>query len=373
MLPTSLKTYRATAVVRFPGIDAYVDPILESIATHDMVVEAAAGIHHFRSSFGHATLEVLEDGLRLTAEAADAGGLNRVKHALVGPIGFIAARETMDILWEGDHAEPALPDDLRILQVTSIEDIAPRLRRITFRGENLERYDRADQLHCRLIFQPRGISEPLWPMLDHRGHVVWPDAGAVPTRVYTIRHIHAARREIAVDFALHSNPGPATQWAMDARQGDVVGILGPAAHGPKDAGFYVLIADETGLPGVARIVETLPATATGLALIEVDSDADELPMRCPEGMSIVWLHRNGADPGTTTLLQDALRRVEWPDNADRTFVWGGCEHKGFSAIHRYLKTEVGLPRDRFLLYSHWHRSLSEEEIIAIGGKAYLPE
>jgi NADPH-dependent ferric siderophore reductase len=78
-------------------------------------------------------------------------------------IGFIAAREELEIHWEGDHAEPALPDDLRILDVKAIEDIAPRFRRITFRGENLERYDRDDQLHCRLIFQPRGISAPPWP------------------------------------------------------------------------------------------------------------------------------------------------------------------------------------------------------------------
>lgn len=90
-------------------------------------------------------------------------------------------------------------------------------------------------------------------------------------------------------------------------------------------------------------------------------------------MQISWLHRDGASPGTTTLLEDALRDVQWPANPQRTFVWGGCEHKAFSAIHRHLKTEVKLPRDRFLLYSHWHRSLSEEEIIAIGGEAYLPE
>lgn len=373
MSPIINKRYRASAMVQFANIRKYLEPIVESIAIHDMTVEEEDGVHHIRSPFGTATFEATGNGFKLTAEAPDAGGLNRLKHALVGPIGFIASREKLEIQWEGDHAEPALPADLRILHVKSVEDIAPRFRRIVFRGKNLERYDRDDQFHCRLIFQPRGIAEPRWPMLDHRGHVVWPDDKAVPTRVYTIRHIDAAREEITIDFALHANPGPATCWAIDARAGDLAGILGPAANGPKHAEFYVLVGDETALPGIARVLENLPAGANGHAFIEVDSKIDELALRGPNGLSISWLHRNAADAGTTTLLEDALGTMQWPDNAERTFVWGGCEHKAFSAIYRRLKRGIGLPRDRFLLYSHWHRSLSEEEIIATGAEAYLPQ
>lgn len=367
------KRYRASATVQFAKISEYVEPIIESIATHDMTVEEAGGVHHIRSTFGDATFEATENGFRLTAEAPDSGCLNRLKHALVGPIGFIVAREKWVIQWEGDHTEPALPADLRMLHVKSVEDIAPRFRRIVFRGDNLERYDRDDQFHCRLIFQPRGTVEPRWPMLDHRGHVIWPDDKAVPTRVYTIRHIDAAAQEITIDFALHANPGPATRWAMDARPGDLAGILGPAANGPKPAEFCVLVGDETALPGIARILENLPATATGHALIEVDTKADELPLRCPVGMAVAWLHRNGADAGTTTLLEDRIRTIKWPETLDTVFVWGGCEHRAFSAVHRYLKKDIGLSRKRFVLYSHWHRHLSEEEIIATGAEAYLPQ
>ncbi|MDX3925904.1 MAG: siderophore-interacting protein [Shinella sp.] len=370
---TNGKRFRASAAVQFEKINDYVEPIVDSIATHDMTVEKNGGIHHIRSPFGDATFEATGNGFRLTAEASDPGGLNRLKHALVGPIGFIAARENLDIHWEGDHAEPTLPDDLRILRVQTVENLSPRFRRIVFKGENLDRYARKDQLHCRLIFQPRKIAEPRWPMLDHRGHVVWPDNAAVPTRVYTIRHINTAKQEISIDFALHTNPGPATLWAMDAKPGDIAGILGPAANGAKDAEFYILAGDETALPGIARILEHLPATATGHAFIEVDIPGDKLPLSCPTGISITWLHRNGKAAGTTTLLEDATRSVHWPENLMSAFFWGGCEHKAFSAIHHYLRKEIRLPRDRFVLYSHWHRSLSEEDIIATGADAYLPQ
>lgn len=373
MSSTANRRYSASAAVQFARIDEYVDPIVEAIATHDMTIEKRGAVHHIRSPFGKATFETRQGGFKLTVEATDPGGINRLKHALVGPICFIAAREKLDIRWEGDHTAPTLPDDLRLLHVRSIEDITSRFRRVTFKGENLERYDRDDQLHCRLIFQPRGIATPHWPMLDHLGHVVWPKNSAVPTRVYTIRRIDTGRQEITIDFALHAHAGPATQWAMDARAGDLVGILGPAANGPKPAKFHVLAGDETALPGIARILESLSRDATGHAFVEVDGKADELPLECPSGVTIHWLHRNGAAAGTTTLLPDAVRSVLWPKNREEAFFWGGCEHKAFSAIYRHLRKEIELSKERFVLYSHWHRSLSEEQIIATGAEAYLPQ
>ena len=50
-----------------------------------------------------------------------------------------------------------------------------------------------------------------------------------------------------------------------------------------------------------------------------------------------------------------------------------CEHKAFRAIHRYLRHDLGLPAARQVLYSYWHRTLSEEQIIEIGAPAYLAE
>jgi NADPH-dependent ferric siderophore reductase len=366
------RIYRATAAVVFPRIADYTAAFVDSIATHDMTIECRDGAWEIGSAFGRARFVPGTTGFDLSVEADDPGALNRLKHALVGPIGFIAARERPDIIWDGDHTESALPDDLRILTVAGIDDLTPRLRRITFRGDDLGRYDRDDQLHCRLIFQPRGTTEPCWPMLDHRGHVVWPDDKAIPTRVYTIRRIDSSDGEFVVDFALHADPGPATRWALDARLGDVVGVLGPAAHAPRPAEFYVLIGDETALPGIARILEGLPRTALGHAFIEVDGFGDQLQLHCPPNFAIHWLCREGRPAGTTTLLLDAIKTVTWPADKRQAFLWGGCEHAAFSAIHRHLRRDINLPRDRFIFYSHWHRAMSEEDIIAKGAEAYLP-
>ncbi|WP_313061149.1 siderophore-interacting protein [Agrobacterium cavarae] len=373
MSSTTKRLFQAHATVKLASIDTYVEPFIEALASHDMIVSKRGTLQDLESPFGKATFEPVEDGFKLTAEAHDPSSLNRLKHALVGPICFIASREKLDIDWVGDYAEPALPDDLRFLHVVSINDISPTFRRIVFHGENLERYDRDDQLHCRLIFQPRGIGNPVWPRLDHRGHVVWPPEGAVPTRVYTIRGIDVSKGQIIIDFALHENPGPATRWALAAQIGDLVGILGPAANGPKPAKFYVLAGDETALPGIARILETLDDDATGIAFIEIATAEDKLPLQKPKGMTMRWLHRQDAAPATTTLLPDAVRSVAWPENRDEAFFWGGCEHKTFAKIYRHLRREVSLPKERMIFYSHWNKSLSEEDIIARGSSEYLPE
>ncbi|GLK71538.1 siderophore-interacting protein [Ancylobacter dichloromethanicus] len=370
--PRLPRLYRATASVVFPRLTRFLDPILDAIATHDMSVTRADGVYQVTGPFGRARLDARPGLLHLAVETTDRTAFNRLKHALVGPISFIAASERLDIVWTGDMVGAAPPDDLRVLEVAQARMLTPRMRRITFHGDNLARYDRPDQLHCRLIFQPKGVATPEWPALDDRGRVVWPERQTLATRVYTIRRIDAAAGEIAIDFALHERPGPATRWAMAAEPGDIVGILGPAANGVKPATFHVLAGDETGLPGVARILEQLPGDARGLAFIEIDNPSEQQLLAHPPGVELRWLRRDGAPAGSTSLLPDAVRSVVWPDDRDGVFFWGGCEHGAFRQIHRMLRREVGLPSERQTFYSHWNRTLSEEEIIATGAEAYLP-
>lgn len=366
------KRFSARAVIAFPRVSAFLADILDSIATHDMEVAPRGAGHVVSSRFGIATIEAGEGILALTVGTDDADHLNRLKHALAGPIGFIARTENLALRWSGDITGPSLPDDLRQLRVLRTHAVSPRTKRVVFAGENLERYDRPDQIHCRLLFQPEGTIDPQWPRLDDDGRVVWPASGGVPSRVYTIRQIDAVAGLITIDFFLHDKPGPATRWAIEARPGNTVGMLGPAGNGPKPADWYLLAGDETGLPGIARILADLPEQARGVALVEVDGGEDEQPLRHPFGVELRWLHRTGLRPGPSTLLVEAVRDCAWPDDLASALFWGGCEFQAFRAIHRHLREVIRLPRDRRVLYSHWHRGMSEEDIIAVGREAYLP-
>lgn len=362
----------ASATIAFPTLADYLDPILASIATHDMTVQYSDGRYEVTSTFGLAFLEARPAELRISVHTKDSQALNRMKHALTGPIGFIAARERPEIHWTGDKGGRVSLEDLRVVRVACVRQLTPNMRRIVFQGEDLAHLNRADQMHCRLIFAAKGVTSPIWPMLDDHGRIVWP-GGKMPTRVYTIRAIDTARATLTIDFALHDRAGPATQWALAAVPGELVGVVGPAAGGPKPASFYVFAGDETGLPGIARMLESLPDEARGHAFVEVRDAREELPLAKPAGIELHWLHRLGAPAGNTTLLPDAICGLSWPTDLNDVFVWGGCEHKAFRAIHRFLKHDIGLASAQQVLYSHWHRTLNEEQIVEIGAEAYLPE
>ena len=371
--PSKDLRFRAMAEVDFPRIDDFFALIVDSIATHDMQVVRQNKSCRVVSDIGVATLETRPGKLFLSVEAEDGASLNRLKYALYGQISFIAASEKPVIDWSGDDTGLTPFDELRVVTVSRAFLITPHMRQIVFSGEDLGRFDRMDQLHCRLIFQPKGTLQPEWPGLDANGHIVWPEGRKLETRVYTIRAIDAAKGEVTIDFALHPQAGPATRWAMEAAPGDIVGMVGPAANGLEPAEFYVLAGDETALPGIARILEALDRSATGHVFIEVSCPEEVQQLACPSGISVNWLFRDGKPAGTTSLLEDAVRAVSWPTDLSSASFWGGCEHGAFRRIHRLLRHDRGLPRARMVLYSHWHRTLSEEQIIEQGASAYLPD
>ena len=358
----------ASTTVAFPRIAAFLEAILDSLAAHDMTVAAEDGAHVARSPFGEARLEPGDGALTIHVRAATGPELNRVRHAITGLIGFVAKTEQLDIRWEGDVAGATLPPDLRILTVREIQALTPRMRRVVFEGADLGRFATGEQIHTRLLFQPEDAVFPEWPLLDDAGLIQWPGGTQrLGSRVYTLRHVDASAGRLWIDFFDHGGEGPGARWLRRARPGDVVGALGPAAHGPKPARRMILAGDETGLPGIARILEDAPQETRGLALISVADAAERQPLRAPSGMEVRWLLRN--ERPDTQPLAAAIRLLDWGADRAHLSVWIGCEFHEFRTIRHFLRDEVKLPAAQVVAFSHWRRGMSEEDIIAVGGDA----
>lgn len=362
----------AQTTIPFPKISQYLDTIIESFSAHDMKLRPDGADYIVLSSYGTARLCPRPQALVLTLEAAEPAAFNRLKHELTGLLDFVARPENLTITWTGDAAGAVLPSDLRVLTVREVSDLTPRLRRVTFEGRDLARYAASDQIHCRLLFQGKDVAEPQWPRLNDDGRIVWPASGVLASRIFTVRRVDPEAGTLDIDFVLHGGDGPGATWAASAAPGDIVGILGPAAHGPRPAARYLLAGDETGLPGIARILEELPATATGVALIEVADAAEEQEIDGPPGVDIRWLHRDGAAPGTTSLLVDALRAEDLRGVGDDLFAWVGAEYSAFRDMRSYLRNEVGLSASQMVAFSHWRHGMSEADIVKAGIAAVLP-
>lgn len=368
-------TLAARSVIDFPAIGRYLDRIKASLAAHDLTVRNIAG--GFEALACDARAEVLPGPgtLTLRVHACDPAAFNRLKHSLTGLIAFTARAENLTLSWHGDKVGPTLPPDLRVLTLADRERITPHCLRLRFKGEDLARFDDVGQLHGRLIMHPHGGPDARWPMLDDEGLIVWPDAGhPFDTRLFTIRHVDPRAGILTIDAARHQGAGraPARNWLETAEPGATAAILGPAAHGLAPARHYVLAGDETALPAIARMLENLPATARGAALIEIPDDDGIQPLDAPDGMSVRWLSRHGAPAGTTALLEDAVRGLDWPQDLEDTFFWCGCEFDAYLRIRRHLQETVRLPAARQVMFAFWRKGMSEPDIVAAGADAIAP-
>lgn len=341
-------------------------PLCEHLVEHEAVITEVNGTTIIALDGSQARIDLTATALEVSVEAPDASTLLEMKRAIAGHVVEFAPKGAVpEICWIGDGTGPALPPEFRILTVTGVERITPHMARIRFKGENLARYDQLDALHVRLFIPPVGVAEPSWPMVGEDGLLLPSPAETRPlVRKYTIREIDVALGTLALDFVLHEDAGPGSAFAFRAQAGDRIGMAGPGGRGLKPAERYVFLTDETGLPAVARMLEHLPAEAVGQVFIEVADAGEEQPLRHPAGMTLTWLHRGSAAPGSVTLLQDAFATVDWPADGPSSYLWAAAEHATFKAIRAASRSKLRPERDQNLVVSYWRAGASDEEHVA---------
>ncbi|HEU0257230.1 MAG TPA: siderophore-interacting protein [Microbacteriaceae bacterium] len=229
-------------------------------------------------------------------------------------------------------------------QVARVRQISDVFTRVTLAGEQLAGFHPCGplgprDLRVKLIFpEPGGRIRvrpeatrgwfPRWRALDpaERGLL----------RTYTaraIRHGPGATPEVDIDFVMHGHDdesrGPGATWAAGVAEGDDVVLIGPSRAAPHPEGIewrppdasaahpvqVLLTADETAVPAVASILQTLPAGYRGHAILEVPSEAEIQPMPTDSSVETVWLTRGGAPRGGA--LFDAVRSLPgWSPQAE---------------------------------------------------------
>ncbi len=252
---------------------------------------------------------------------------------------------------------PLMP---RKAEVIEIIDLTPRMRRFVLQGDDLKTFDSRDaDDHMKLVFPASGQSEPTLPVLTPDG-LKMPD-GAIPSerRDFTPRSFDRSQGTLTVDFYRHGS-GPAGNWAENATVGSKLGVLGPRGskivRGTVDT--YLLFGDETALPGIARRLEELPAGQKAIAFIEVDGPVEELPIETGADLALTWLHRNGAAPGTTTLLENAIRAL--PKPAGTVYTLAGGEATSLRPIRASMK-QAGYDPALTSFSGHWKRGVADHD------------
>jgi NADPH-dependent ferric siderophore reductase len=254
------------------------------------------------------------------------------------------------------------------LQVLRTERLSPHWMRVTLGGGEIDRFRPMGYDQWFRLFLPLGGDEGLDrlpakanKMFGYLKYLRIPDGVRPVMRNYTVRAHRPATAdtpaEIDVDFVLHGSAadgtaGPASRWAESCRAGESVVIIDEGLTFNPDRGTdrVVLVADETGLPAVAGICASLPAHASGLAIVEVPSADDALDFPHPDGVTVRWIVRDhDAAPGTLALR--ALQEASLPDAPFHAYTVG--EQALATEGRRHLVGARGVSKDHVSFCGYW--------------------
>lgn len=285
------------------------------------------------------------------------------------------------------------------VRVSAVRRLSPSYVRITFTGPDLDRCaDPGLDQRIKLVLPAEGRDGFDGVPMDRgwAGLNELPDEVRPRLRTYTTRALRPDVRELDVDLVLHGDGGPASRFAGSAVPGDVVAVLGPNADHDGDPGGLefrcpdgvpvLLVGDETALPAIARILEELPAGATGEVVVEVPTGGDRLDLRRPDGVRLTWLARDEAgldlhEPAGNLLqaaVVDALART-WPSLigamhtgedvpdtdedlpwyvpqaavGEDLYAWMAGESGAITRLRRYLVRDLGIDRTKIAFMGYW--------------------
>jgi NADPH-dependent ferric siderophore reductase len=175
-------------------------------------------------------------------------------------------------------------------------------------------------------------------------------------RRYTIRHLDQARQLLTLDVVLHGD-GPGERWVRAARPGDLIEGIGPRGKitTSPTADWHLLIGDESALPAIFVMTESLPGDSLATAVIEIPDPADEQELSAPARTRLTWLHRLGGPAGEAAALTAEAAVAELPPGTGHAYLLG--EAKVVLALREVLASR-GLQPGQMSPKAYWGRGRS---------------
>ena len=234
----------------------------------------------------------------------------------------------------------------RLLTVERAEQVTPRMRRVSLTAPDLSG------------FEPQAGQDMVLMLPD--------GTEGLGRRHYSIRRFDPAAKRIDIDVVLHNRSTPGARWALDAAPGDQVLSFGPRGRNVVHPGadWRLFVGDESCLPPIFAMLESLPAGAKAYAFIEVQADEDRQPLDTAAEVELNWLSRGGAAAqASSPALIAATAGFELPPGVGHAYLLGET-----STIRRQRHDLIarGLAKEQIFGEGYWRPG-------RVGGHDHLVE
>ncbi|HEY7814687.1 MAG TPA: siderophore-interacting protein [Nakamurella sp.] len=238
------------------------------------------------------------------------------------------------------------------MTVTAVRTLTEPVRRITFRAPEFGEFIPAVRTSTSRIFPARPGAELVMPNADKvnvRTAVAQiPEAQRPEMRWYTVRALRPEAAEIDVDIVVHGDSGPGSAWALRAVPGDRVGFRasGSCYRTPTGRGPKLFVADETAMPALYSVPESLDSTAGVAALLELPDASYDTPLTADVRPQVVL--RGSDAPGSA-----ALTRLAELDLPKQTYAWACGESSLATGVRRHLVKNNLADRRSIMFSGYW--------------------
>jgi NADPH-dependent ferric siderophore reductase len=223
-------------------------------------------------------------------------------------------------------------------EVTAVEPLAARTRKITLTGDALAGLSWTPGQHVSVI-----LADPSAP-------ASWLRSPRDLKRTYSVwDYAPDGRLDLAVYD--HGGEAPGAQWARAAAPGRRVLVKGPEGHlvAQADAPYHVFAGDDTAAVAFGAILRALPAQARVFGALEHDTPGDALPLRRQDELAFVY--RAGEPAADSARLPAVLAKLPLPDEPGVAYVAG--EARTIQRIRQHLVEERGWPRRNVVTHPFW--------------------
>ena len=220
--------------------------------------------------------------------------------------------------------------------------------RITFAGDELrglEITEPAASVRLLLPHPDEDLTMPTW-----NGNEFLRDDGSRPIiRTFTPRRLDPDRLTLDLDLVLHP-AGQASAWALGATSGAEAAISGPGRGYQIDptADDFLIVGDESAIPAISQLVESVGPNADLRVHIEVDDEFGRVGIPGHSHLQLAWHELGGRARGSLMVEAIAGEQID-----EATAIWCAGQAAAMQQIRKHLFKERGVARSNATVRGYW--------------------